>query len=48
MSIFNDKSQQVGPAMAHSNSTINGYSGLLCSAEREREIQTQLIRCVLI
>ena len=50
----NDKShpgatQQVGPAMAHSSSTNNGFSGLLRSAEREREreIQNQLARYVL-
>jgi hypothetical protein len=55
MSVFNGKShagatQQVGPATAHSSSTNNGFSGLLRSAEREREqeIETQLIRCVLI
>ena len=42
----NDKShpgatQQVGPAMAHSSSTNNGFSGLLRSAEREREREIQ-------
>ena len=55
MSMFNDKShsratQQVGPAMTHSNSTNNGFSGLFRSAERERdwEILTQLVRSVYL
>jgi len=46
LSMSNDKShpgatQQVGPAMAHSSSTNNGFSGLLRSAEREREREIQ-------
>ena len=53
--MFNDKShsratQQVGPAMTYSDSTKNGFSRLFRSAERERdrEIQTQLVRSVYL